>query len=243
MGRIRTRNPNITVQGGGGGGPALVDAVTLKILTADAYAGSADAATFAMTLTQTDSYLGASEAVKLTFPTPPDFGDSYLGASDASLFTLRVWLSGSAGGTNPANANGANNGTVATLQTAPAGASTITMTSTLGANVPAGISVASAVYRGWFRSVNTLTTSSGTLTMHSTSALFSDVTMFTNAALSTTVDHLAGDFTFDLVAAGINTAAKLGSCQMIHTVTDAVAGVSPHVLTVDAGAIDLVGAF
>ena len=56
-------------------------------------------------------------------------------------------------------------------------------------------------------------------------------------------EYLTGDFTYDLYAAGVNTLAKLQSCQMLHRVSDAVAGVTPHVLTVDAGAIDITGAF
>lgn len=242
--RIRSNAPSV---GGGGGSvtvlDAFTDAFTLKIFfTETANATPTDADSYVINFNAGDDpNAGQSETVQLAFPAP-DFADTSVVPTDADSFTMRVWLSASAGGTNPSNADGANNGTVATLQTAVAGAATISMTSTLGASLPTA-TVTSVVYRGWFKSVNTLVTSTGSLIMHSTTAAFADVTMFTNSGLSTTVDHLSGDFTFDLIAAGINTLAKLQSCQMIHRTTDAVAGVTPQVLTVDAGCLEVVGAF
>ena len=79
--------------------------------------------------------------------------------------------------------------------------------------------------------------------MHSTTGAFADLTMFSNAALSTTVDHSTGDFTYDLIAAGVNTLAKLQSCQLLTSTADAAAGVTPAVLTFDAAEIELTGTF
>jgi hypothetical protein len=228
----------------GGSGPGLVDAVSFRILVGETLPPPVDAATFLLRLAGADTIAPPSEALTLRFPAP-GFADAVLAPADARSFVVRAWLSGSAGTgvTSPANADGQNNGAVATLQTAPAGTNPITMTSAVGAGVLAGLSVASAIYRGWFKSVNALTTSTGSIVMRSTSALFADITMFSNAALNTTVDRLNGSFVFDLVAAGVDSLAKIQSCQVLHKVQDAVAGTSPHVLTVDAGAIELAAAF
>lgn len=240
---IRTNvPPSVT----GGGSTTTLDAFTdtfsLKMTLTDSNAVPTDADTYQITLTQADTNADLSETLQLQFPAP-DFSDTQAAPTDSNSFTARIWLSASAGGTNPTNADGVNNATIATLQTAAAGAATITLTSTLGANVPSGINVAAAIYRGWFKSVNTLVTSTGSLILHSTSALFADKVMFSNAALNATVDHLTGDFTYDLVANGVDTFAKIASAQMLHRVVDAVAGITPHVLTVDAGCIELAAAF
>ena len=225
-------------------GPAgFTDAFSLGIKAADSTTVPTDAATFAMALALSDSNASQSETVTLGI-SGTGFSDSSTAPSDANSFTMRVWLSGSAGTgvTNPSNADGANNATNASVQTAVAGPTTETMTSQLGSNVPTA-TVTSVVYRGWFQSANQLVTSTGSIILHSATAAFTDITMFTNSALNTTVDHSSGDFTFDVVAAGVNTLAKIQSCEVLHRTTDAAAGVTPHVLTVDAGCFEIVGAF
>lgn len=219
------------------------DTYVINLLQDDPNAIPTDVDSYVINLTQDETNDAQSETVELAFPSP-DFGDSSDVPTDVNVITMRVWLSGSSGtgSTNPANANSSNDAAVATLTTVVLGTNPITLTSALGANVP-NVNVTSAVYRGWFKSVNVVVTSSGVLKMHSTTAAFADITMFTNAALATTVDHLSGDFTFDLVAAGVDTLAKIQSCQMLHIVSDAVAGVTPHILTVDSGCIEVVGAF
>lgn len=230
--------------GGSGGGPAFSDGFSINIKAADSNLAPADASTFQINLLQADSNAApGAETVRLRFPAG-SYGDTSPAPTDLRTFTARVWLSGSAGAgtTNPANANGQNNGALATLTTVPAGTNPITLTSVLGPNVPA-FSITSAIYRGWFRSENVLVTSSGRLIMQSTTALFADIEMFLNDVAATTVDRLDGSFTFDLFAAGVNTLARIQSCRMLHRVQDAAGGVTPHILTVDAGCIEIVGAF
>jgi hypothetical protein len=236
-----TRYSGSTIISGGGGGPNPTDSFSLKIVAADSSAAPTDAAAFTLQLTEPESNAAPADTVTVK----PTWADTTAAPTDAQSFVLRIWLSGSTNTsqvTNPANADGQNNATVATLQTAPAGATSSTMTSTLGANVGT-VAFTSAVYRGWFKSVTTLPTSTVTIVLHSTSALFTDVTAYTFSATNGTDDHLSGNFTFDVIAAGINTLAKLQSVQVLHHTTDAAAGVTPAVLTVDAGALDVSGVF
>lgn len=159
--------------------------------------------------------------------------------TETKTAVIRLWLSGSAGTsnvTNPANANGQNDGTSSSQQTAPAGATTSSMTSTCAMST----TFTSAVYRGWFNATVTLGTSLVRILAHSTTGAYGDITILsTNSSLSST----GGTYTFDLFAAGIDTAAKLNSTQIQHLTSDAVAGVTPAVLTVDGGAIELGGVF
>jgi hypothetical protein len=157
---------------------------------------------------------------------------------------MRIWLSGTVantanGVTNPGNADGPNDGAVCTIQSAAAGAAQPSTFSAVGANIPAGASVTSAIYRGWFKSVTTLTTSSTFVECWPVTSLFVAFRMFNGSGLNTTIDHSSGDFTFDLVAAGLTTLAKLQDVKVLHASNDAAAGVSPAVLTVDAGCIEL----
>lgn len=177
------------------------------------------------------------------------FSESSAAPTDANSFVLRAWLSGSTGGTNPTNADGntppTGGGAVATIQSALAGSTPVTMTSALGTNIPAAISITSAIYRGWFKVVNTLVTSTSTIILHSTSALFTDIVMYTYSTLNGTDDHLVGNFTFNLGPGSVPnlTVTQLRSAQVLHRTTDAVAGVTPAVMTVDAGALDMAGVF
>lgn len=221
------------------------DALTqLAITIADdtGVAVATDVDTYAMSFNAGDDPNAAqSETATLSFPSP-DFADTTATQSETNSFNLRCWLSGSvqtAGTvTNPANANGSNDGLVASMTTAVAGTNPI-MTSNCGSGLPTA-TVTSAVYRGWWNATISLVTSHCIIVGHSSSALFADVTFIDVTA---SVNHLAGDFTFDLIAGGINTLAKLQSLQIIHKSTDAVAGVTPATFTVDAGCIELTGAF
>lgn len=234
--------------GGGGGAPSgpagFTDDFSIELVVADSTSTPTDAATYEIALAESDTNAGQTETVTLGFPAG-NFGDDNIAPSDAQAFTARVWLTGNAGSgvTSPANADGQNNGTVATLATALAGSSTETMTSPIGPAIPAGMTLTSVIYRGWFTSANTLVTSKGELRARSSSALFAEVLMFRNQDLNTTVDHSSGDFTFDLIAAGIDTSAKFASLQIIHEASDAAAGVTPHSMTVDAGCLEITGAF
>lgn len=229
---------------GGGDGPDLTDGFTIGIGVADSNAAPTDDATYAMALTQADTVPGQTEAVSLTFPAGV-WAETQPPPTDANSFAVRVWLSGSAGTgvTAAANANGQNNGTIATLRTQVAGTNPIVMTSTLGANIPGGVTLGSCVYLGWFRSENEVTTSFGRIIARSTTGLFPDITIFNNSTFNTNVDNLTSPHLFNLVPAGVDTLAKAQTLQIIHTVQDIAPGVTPHVLTVDAGAISISGAF
>lgn len=226
-----------------GGGAGFSDSFKIGIKSNDSNVAPTDNATFKLSLSQSDTNASQTETVKLALPSP-DFGDSNIAPSETRTISMKVWLSGSAGTgvTSPTNADGANNGIVATLQTAPTGTNPLIMTSALGANVP-NVTVTSVIFRGWFKSVNTLITSTTTLTLRSSTALFADIIIFSNAAANTTIDNLSGTFTYNLITGGINTLAKIQSVQLICKTQDAAAGVSPAVLTVDAGAIEITGAF
>lgn len=223
------------------GAAGFTDSFKLNIQVADSVAAQSDAATFALALAEAESIAAQTEAVSLGI-SGAGLNDSNASPTDARSALLRVWLSGSAGSgvTNPANANGQNDGAVATLQTALAGASTITMTSNIGSNIGT-IAFTAVLYRGWFEAKTTLLTSTVKIVAHSSTGAFADITMFTQSATNGDTNHLAGDFTFDLFAAGVNTLAKLQSLRILHSTTDAVAGVTPAVLTVDAGAADISG--
>lgn len=170
-----------------------------------------------------------------------NINDSNATPTDARSAIIAVWLNGSTGTSNvtsPTNADGANNAVVATVTTLVAESAIATLSSLCGNNISA-IVFTSAIYRGWFKSVNTLVTSTTTIRVRSVTALFADIIMFSNSGLNTTVDNLSGNFTFDLIAAGVNTLVKLQSVQIISETSDSVPGVTPAVLTVDAGRIEL----
>lgn len=232
--------------GGGGGGPAFTDTFSLGIKFADTNASPTDTGAFALSAAYADTNAAQSDTAQLKFPAP-DFADTSVAPTDANSVTMRVWLSATTmnstnGVTSPANADGANNGAVATYTSAAAGDANPRTTSTLGGNVPS-VTVTSVSLRGWFKSVNTLATSTTKLVLHSSSALFADQIIFSNTTLNSTVDHLSGDFTYDLIANGINTLAKIQSVQLLASTQDAAAGVTPAVLTLDAATLEIVGAF
>lgn len=241
----RARSRTSGAVGGTGGtviitpGDAFTESIGLTIQTTDANAAPTDNPTFQLNVATSDSNAEPTEAVGLTIGGQADTNAT---PTDARSALIRVWLSASAGAgvTNPANADGQNDAVNATVSTAVAGSTTETMTSALGSNVPSGITFSSANYRGWVRFQTTLITSTARLIARSTSALFSDITMFTQSTLNGDTNFLDGSFTFDLVAAGVNTLAKLQSLQIVHETVDAAAGVTPAIVTVDAGAVDIV---
>lgn len=231
-----------TIPGVSTGGAAFTDAFTLGFKFDEAAIMSpVDVSTFEIALQLEDTNDTQTESITLGI-SGPLFSDSNVIPSDSQSFTLRNWLSGSVQSTgvvtDPANADGQNNGTVATLTTALLG-SNPTMTSICGATLPNAVLV-SAVYRGWFNANITVLTSRCIITARSTTAAFADFDMFN---VDTSINHMGGTFTVDLIAAGVNTLAKLQSLQILHKTTDLVAGVTPAIFTVDAGCIELAAAF
>ena len=169
------------------------------------------------------------------------FTDDNTTPSENRSALLRVWLANSAGTdvANPSNANGSNNATNAVVSTAALASNPEVMTSDVGSSI-GSISYTSAIYRGWFRARTTLITSTAEVIAQSSTAAFADIVMFTQSSLGGDTNHLSGTFIFDLIAAGVDTLSKLQSLQILHRCTDAVAGVSPAILDVDAGAVDIV---
>lgn len=237
---IRSITPPQVVGGGGTTTiEAFTDTFTLQINTPDSVTAPTDSPTFVINAAYSDTQTSPTDEVSVGIQ---GLGDTFTAPTDARTALLRAWLSGSAGagvGT-PTNADGVNDTTLATITTAPAGAATETMTSAMGAGIPGGITFSAATYTGWFRAQTTLPTSTARVVARSIGALFADVTMFTQSTAAGDTTFLVTPLSFDLVAAGINTLAELQSLQIIHETTDAVAGVSPAILTVDAGAVDIV---
>lgn len=239
--RIKSTRP-LTVTGGGGTVTIepFTDTLLIQINAADTQVPPTDNPTFVLNVATADTQAApTTEDVSLGIQ---GLADTVSPPTDSRTALIRVWLSGSAGSgvTNPANADGVNDGALATVSTAVAGSTTEILTSAVGANVPSGITFSSAIYTGWFRAQTSLITSTAKILARSIGALFADITMFTQSTLNGDTNHLSGDFTFDLVAAGVNTLAKLQSLQIIHQTTDAAAGVTPAILTVDAGSVDIV---
>jgi hypothetical protein len=234
------------LKGGGSGGslsPGFGDEFSIGIKLADSNTTPTDEATFAGTLLQEEGNAIQTETVELKLPVGV-LGDSSGVPTDGMATTLKVWLSSSSGSNvvSPSNADSSNDSSVALVRTAPGGSSSSTMTSELGVNV-ATVSISSVTFRGFFRSQNTLGTSSTTLVLRSSTGLFSDITIFTNSGTNTTIDHLTGTFTINVIAAGIDTLAKIQSTQLICRTQDSLAGVTPAILSVDAGVFEIIGAF
>lgn len=242
MFRWLTLVKKIVQSGGGGGGNPWTDTPSFKFNFADAVAAPTDAVSEQVTLNNPDTIAAPTETVTLKFPSPPDFTDGVAAPTEVRTFNMRIWLNGTVaqsanGVTNPGNADGQNDGAVCTIQSTIGGVVNPSIKSFLGNHVPSGVSIASAKYRGWFKSVNTLITSNGRI-----DDISNATNLFFNSALNTTIDHSSGDFLFDLIAAGYNL-ALLKTMVIVHQTNDVAAGVTPHVLTVDAGCIELAGAF
>jgi hypothetical protein len=201
-----------------------------------------DAATFAMNLAQADTVAAQTETAKLNIR---GLGDSNTVPTDTRSALVKLWGSGSAGTgvTSPANADGPNSGTpFATISTAAAGPTTETLTSNCGNAVAAGTPFpTSIIFRGWYRLQTTLSTSTARVLVHSSSAAFTDIVIETLAATAGDLDHLTTPFVSADLAGTINTLAKLQSAQIQYQTTDAAAGVSPAIVTADAGSFELTG--
>lgn len=242
--------------------PAINDALRLGLTFSDIVSALNDSLLslgirFTDTITApTDSLVSLNIRFAETLSAPTDalrlgltFADTVPSLTDARTSLAKFWLTGSAGAgvTTPANADGPPNATpettLAVVSTAPAGASTETLTSACGSGVPAGTPVNTVLYRGWFRARTTLSTSTARVVCRSIGALFADITMFTQSTVNGDTNHLSGTFTFDLFAAGVNTLAKVQSVQIIHETTDAIAGTSPAILDAGAGSIEMTNVF
>lgn len=234
--------------------PAQSDALSMAFALSDANLSPTDAHQLAITfltdlitaptdsvmyqfnLLQADSIADMSEALSIRLIMAELASDA---PTDLCSILGRFWLSGTTGTsgntTNPANANSSNNGVLALAKTVVLGATTAALTSNVGAGIPNGTAFTTAIYRGWFHCQGATALSVMSVKLHSSSALFADIVMLTT---TTEPNYLDGSFVFDLVAAGVNTLAKLQSCQVIHQVVDSVASAG-GTFNVDAGCIEL----
>lgn len=214
-------------------GPNPSDSFGLGFKLAESVGVPTDSVAYAASLTQAETNAAPSDTVQ----TGLTYAETANAPTDARTSTGNFWLSGSAGAgvTNPGNADGANDAANASVKTALAGAETVTLTSAVGVGVPAATPVTAATYRGWFNAP-TSAVSTVKVTLRSTTAAFADVVMLdVTFAL---VAHADGSFVFDIFAAGVNTLAKIQSCQVLHSVTDSVPG-GGTTLLVNAGRIEL----
>lgn len=231
----------ITSKGGGSVVPCIEDAFSLQIVAGETNGPLTDDATFGIDMLQNETNAEPTEEALLTFPSG-GFDEQNAEPSEARSVLLRVWLSnttGSSGVANPSNANGPNDGLIATCQTQVGGSNPEVLTSDCGVNVPAGVTFTGLLYRGWFRARIVIGTSLIRLIARSNAALFADITMYSINTPGADDNHLTGNFTFDLFAAGVNTLAKLQSLTIRQESQDAVNGVTPATLDVDAGAADI----
>lgn len=214
----------------------------LAITWAETSAAPTDAGTYLLNLLQAEAVAAQSDL--LTVLSVAGFGDTSAAPTDSRSGLAKLWGTGSTGTshvTSPANADGVNNATNATMQTAVAGATTETLTTLVTQAPAAGTPFTAVLFKGWYRLQTTLSTSTAKLVIHSSSALFSDITVETLSAVSGDNNHLTTPFTLD-VSATLNTIAKIKSVQFLYSTTDAAAGVSPAVVTVDASSLELSGA-
>lgn len=225
------------------GDPGFTDDFAIKIQADDTNATPAEDYALAMEFAASDTNAGQTEAVELKFPAGV-WAENTPAPSETSSFAVQVWLANSTGSgvSNPSNADGSNDGANAVIQTAPLGSATETLTSDIGASVGTW-TFTSCTYRGWFRLQTQLVTSTARVIARSSTSAFADITMATLSTVGGDTNHLSGTFTYDLYSAGVNTLAKLQSLQIIHETVDAVAGVTPATVTVDAGRVTLDGVF
>ena len=218
----------------------MSDTASIAVMVAETLAAQSETSAFDLAGLFADDISAQTETVKADIQ---GLGDSNTAPAEAQSFLVKFWLNDSAGTgvSTPTNANGTNDGANAVVSTAPAGATTETLTSDVGDSIPAGTSFTAAVYRGYFRLRTTFATSTAEVVLTSNGALFTDKVMATLAAVNGDTNHLTGTFTYDLIANGVDTLAKLQSCRVLHRTTDAAAGVSPAIVDVDAGTIEMTG--
>lgn len=208
----------------------------LRITFSDTNASPADASTFVLNFLTSDTIGLPADAIKLSF----SFADAVALPVDGRDSLAYFWLSGSAGSgvTNPANANGSNDAVRAVISTAALGSATETMLSNCGNAVPSGVPFTNCLFRAYFNCSVPLATSTVRIIALSSSALFATTTIFSTTAA---VNHDGGTFTYDLfnLTPQVDSIAKVQSLQFQFQTQDAVAGVTPAVLNVDAARIEV----
>lgn len=213
--------------------------LSLGVGTVDTNLAPTDVASYTFGLTLADSNAAPADATKIAFT----LADANAALADARSSVASLWGTGSAGpgSTNPANADGPNNGTTSDVSTVVAGATTASLTSNCGNAAAAGTFYTSIVFKGWYRLQTVLSTSTAKVVVHSSTAAFTDIVIETLAAAAGDSNHLTTPFTSAELIGTINTLAKLQSAQIVYSTTDAVAGVSKANVTVDASSLLLDG--
>lgn len=224
--------------GSGGGTGGFTDSFEVGIIADDSNATPTDEVTFAAELLLEDSNAGQTESVELAV-SGSGFNDSIGTPTDETTFKLQYWgnsATGTSNTDNPTNAEGENNGTLAELQTAPAGAAQSDLDVKLGNNI-SSITFSSAKLVVYFKVASVLATSRLTIDAQSTGGVFTTINCFDEQQTNYTADYTTTPFEFDLYAAGIDTIAKLQSTFFFFRALDAVAGVTPCSMDVDAVSI------
>lgn len=132
---------NIIGVGGGdvpAGAAVLTDAVSFELLFPDSVAGQTDVATFAIEASYSDS--NAVQTDTATFGIE-GYADTVAGQTEARQSVLDRWVtttatSGTTAPTNPTNAQGQNNGTVATCKAGGLANGTSILTCTIAPPMP-----------------------------------------------------------------------------------------------------------
>lgn len=132
---------NIISVGGGdvpAGAAVLTDAASFEFIFPEPNAGQTDVATFEIEAQYSDSNAGQTDAASFGIE---GFADTVAGQSEARESLVTRWVtvtatSGTTAPTNPANAQGSNNGTVATCKVGGLAAGTSILTCTIATPMP-----------------------------------------------------------------------------------------------------------
>lgn len=167
-----------------------------------------------------------------------DMADTNDVQTEARTIVIRSWATGCSSNTanlaNPGNANGANDGATCNVKTNNAlGDLTNPVTLSTGSmNFPGG-TVTFALIRVWFR-VPARATSLDTITISYNTSGVPSGTLYTHSGTAE-VNHLSGDFTFDI--SGLSN-AELAALQLVVSYTAAVVAVPETSLNIDSWSID-----
>lgn len=219
----------------------FTDDFHINIVAADSNLTVNDAATFALTLLETDTIAGMTETVKFGF-SGTEFADTVATPSEGRSFAIRVWASGctdnDASKTTPANANGQNDTVHAVVKTNNSlGDLTnpVVLSSAAFAAVPSSGTWTTKFIRLYFN-IPSRTTALDTIQfVYNIGA--GDVAVYTHSGTAA-VNHGSGDFTFDVSAL---TLAQLQNMVIKASYTAVIVAAPETQINLDAMAIELVG--
>lgn len=227
------------VSGGGGnippGAAVTTDAVTLaaRMSLADSNALPADAQAYALHATYAQTNVLPAEAMNTAFAGPglAESNPAPANAVSGTVFTYAGSQTNVGNGTtNPANVTGQNDGANCSVTTVSLGATTCSVTPKIArASVP---NTGTYTLFAWYKTTAGLAGAPGlTLTYTDTGGNPVNITL------------TQGDFSVNPFTAAITSLHATNDITVLFQVTDAVAGVSPGLILVDAVAIQTAGAF